>query len=136
MTNQKERDDRAREFARIALGSRQVSREAWIAACVVAEAALKSAENVTPNEMIESTVDQVLNRRGVTLVKSDLLGELLHALADFGMDQIFATDSAKLRRAKDAYRALRYGGAVRFQLPTGSGLPLPEKKDPDDPRIG
>ena len=137
-TNQRppgvKQDDVVLEFARLALGGRRVSKEAWIAACQVAEAAIRQAQRVVPVEMVEASFVRVLSAANMKVVDSRKHGELLAALDAFGM-RPFATDSKALVRVKKAYDDVKWSNE-RLRVPNDAiqnGLPLPPLPDEERP---
>lgn len=131
-TNQRpagvKQDDRVLEFARQALGGRRVSKEAWIAACQVAEAAIRVAQRVVPVEEIELSFTRALTLANLKLVHRDKYVEILAALDAFGMKS-YQTDSRALMRVKRAYEMLKWED-VRPRVPEAfvrNGLPMPDE---------
>jgi hypothetical protein len=135
-TNQRppgvKQDDIVLEFTRRALGGRRVSKEAWIAACRVAETAIREAQRVVPVEMVEASFTRILSAANLKLVDRQKHGELVTALTDFGMRQ-FPTDSNALARVKRAYADVRCSNE-QLRVPNDAiqnGLPLPPLPDED-----
>lgn len=97
------------EFARLALQGRRVSQEAWDAARDVADEAVKVVhDSYVSKRDIDAVVQQIIRDKALGVVHRPALDELMAALDAWGADKSYPTDSATLRRVKDAYRNLKH----------------------------